>query len=638
MSPGEDAHNSEPGAPKREVEYVVVAPGTFEEEALETAVETLGENRSTFVDGPEDLPEKPVERGRVVLYRYGHEVEFVRELVETLEEGAGRSAAVCVIDDGASQAATTSLREGASDYVFVRQLQSPNLEAALCAALDRHRASERDRRVQRELEERSSELLGVNALANGVSNVLDRDIIVRRGLWVLAGVCEQDSAAMLEIRPRPTTDEDANSDESAEEHLARTATFSTGDHPIVDERVDLDRSWRNIIEENYVAILEGEPDEDVFPGLSPFWSESPEGKLTLVPVRASQSAIGALVLADIDGDGDLAVSRDGLRAMALHLGSALENARLFEEVTAARDSLEETQDQLVHAEKFAAVGVLAAEIAHEINNPASFVISNLSVMDEYAESIAEFLDELDAFIDRDVPELAETFDELKEEYDMEYLRDDMDSLLSRSLSGMQRIHQIVQDLRYLSREQGEEPGWVELEGLLDATVNLVRHEAKFRAEIERDYGDIPQVMSDSSRLSQVFLNLLMNAVQAIETGDVEDNYVRIATAHDDESVVVTIEDSGEGIPPEVEDRIFDAFYTTKETGEGTGLGLSISRDIVRSLGGEIDYDSEPGEGTTFWVRIPIRAAKFEEDRDLRDSGYYDTPPGLDDISDEIFET
>jgi len=620
-----------------EVDYVIVGPEAFEEEALEAAVETLGTDRCTSVDTPEEIPEESETRGRILLYRHGHEVEFVRKLVETLEHGEGRSAAVCVVDDGAWQEATTSMREGASDYVFLRQLRSPNLEASLFAALDRDCAANGDRLVQRELEERSSELLGVNALASGVSNVLDRDVIIRRGLWVFAGVCDQDSAAMLEIRPRPTGPETAPSDVSEEQFLHRTATFSTGEMQLVDERISFDGSWQTIIEENHVAILEGEPDEDVFPGLGPFWSESPERTLTLVPVRASQSAVGAIVLADLDGDADLAVSRDGLRAMALHLGSALENVRLFEEITDARDSLEETQDQLVHAEKFAAVGVLAAEIAHEINNPASFVISNLSVMDDYAESIAEFLDELDASIDQDTPELEETFEQLKDEYDMEYLRDDMDSLLSRSLSGMQRIHQIVQDLRYLSRERGEEPGWIELEGLLDATVNLVQQEAKFRAVLERDFGDVPQVMSDSSRLSQVFLNLLMNAVQAIEPGGVEDDFIRIATRRDEDSVVVTIEDSGEGIPPDVKDRIFEPFFTTKETGEGTGLGLSISRDIVRSLGGEIDYDSEPSEGTTFRVEIPIRAAKFEEDRDLRDSGYYDTPPGLDDIPDEIFE-
>jgi two-component system NtrC family sensor kinase len=331
--------------------------------------------------------------------------------------------------------------------------------------------------------------------------------------------------------------------------------------------------------------------------------------------------------------------------MALQFASALDNARLFAEVKEAYESLQRAQDQLVHAEKFAAVGLLAAEIAHEINNPASFVISNLSVMLEYTETIVEFLDELegrlrDGVEDGAEPLTAEGFEAMRQTYDIGYLKEDMDALLSRSLNGMQRIHQIVQDLRYLSRDSGEEAGWLDLQSLLDATVNLVSHEAKFRADIVLEYGDVPQIMSDASRLSQVFLNLMVNAVQAIEDDNVQENEIKVQTRMADEKegiVEVVISDTGKGIPEEAQDRIFDAFFTTKETGEGTGLGLSISQDIIRSLGGSIDFETERGVGTTFYVRLPIRAEKFQEDENLRDSGYYDSPPELDRVPDDLFE-
>ncbi len=583
----------------------------------------------------EPLERDDLDNRGIVLFEPDLDLEARTALIRHVSESIPPYPIVCVAEDGDAASAKRALRDGASDYVFRSQLASEHAPAVLETLLERHTLDQQDRRVQKRLEEKSSELLGLNALANGISSSLNRETIIRRGLWVFAGMFQRGGAALLELEPPPSILEDDTSDDEPID-LQCTETFSA-DGSTVCEGVELDESWARVIYNDRTVTLDAPPD-DAFPGLEPFWRTHPGGRLSLLPVRGNRRPIGALVLAEFEpSEENVSVMHDGLRAMTVQFGAALENVHLFEEVEEAYESLHQTQEKLVRAEKFASVGILAAEIAHEINNPASFVISNLSVMQEYTDTLSKFLDEVDQRVSDVSEPLAETIDELKDEYEITFLREDIEALLSRSLSGMQRIHQVVQDLRYLSRDNGGDPGWIELESLLDATVNLVSHEAKFRARLEREYEDVPQVMSDASRLSQVFLNLLVNAVQAIEAGAAEDDYIRIATEQCGDEVHISIEDSGEGIPEDIQARIFEPFFTTKETGEGTGLGLSISKDIVESLGGTIAFESTPGEGATFRVSLPIRPEVFAEDEELRDSGYYETPPGLEDISDAIFE-
>lgn len=272
--------------------------------------------------------------------------------------------------------------------------------------------------------------------------------------------------------------------------------------------------------------------------------------------------------------------------------------------------LQGAQKQLIHSEKFAAMGVLAAEIAHEINNPASFVISNLSVMIDYVQSVGAFMDDADEVMGREAPRLQAQIAELSTRYDIEYLREDLDELLRRSLNGMQRIHQIVQDLRFFSHDAGPEPAWVCLDGLLETTVSLVRYEAKGRARFILDFGGDCEIYSDANRLSQVFLNLLLNAIHAIEPGQVEENSVTVSTRREHKVAVVTITDTGSGMSQAVLRQIFEPFFTTKERGGGSGLGLSLSYDIIHSLGGQILVSSELGAGSTFELRLPVEAAEF----------------------------
>jgi two-component system NtrC family sensor kinase len=273
---------------------------------------------------------------------------------------------------------------------------------------------------------------------------------------------------------------------------------------------------------------------------------------------------------------------------------------------------EEQHEQLVRAEKFAAVGLLAAEIAHEINNPSTFVITNLSVMKDYVDTLATFHQAVRRRLD-DGPVDADAFGRLEDEYEIEFLEEDLQPLLDRSLAGLNRIHQIVQDLRYFSRERTTESRPIRVAGLVEASVNLVRHEARYRTKVTLDLADDPPLVSDANRLSQVILNLLLNAVQSIEPGNPAENEVRVTTRRRSDFLEISVSDTGVGIEQSQLERVFEPFYTTREPGEGTGLGLSISRDIMRAIGGDIEVESEPRVGSTFTLKIPLTRDDGEQE-------------------------
>lgn len=266
------------------------------------------------------------------------------------------------------------------------------------------------------------------------------------------------------------------------------------------------------------------------------------------------------------------------------------------------------QRQMVHAEKFAAVGLLAAEIAHEINNPATFVITNLTVMMEYVETLAHFHAAIRVVLDGEQLTM-ERFVALEDEHEIGFLSEDLETLLARSLAGLNRIHQIVQDLRFFAHDRAAEAGPVDLGGLVYAAMNLVRHEARFHATVEVEVDGLPQVRSDANRISQAILNVLVNAVQSIPAGDAPNNFVRVRGDVADEYVDIVVSDTGVGIAPDRLDKIFEPFFTTKEPGTGTGLGLAISRDVMLSLGGDILAESTPGAGSTFRIRVPRETSR-----------------------------
>ena len=245
------------------------------------------------------------------------------------------------------------------------------------------------------------------------------------------------------------------------------------------------------------------------------------------------------------------------------------------------------QRQLIFADRMASVGTLAAGVAHEINNPLAFVKTNLNLAQEELGTHGALSS-------------AEQIEELNE-------------MLSDALAGAERIQKIIKGLKAFSRAEEERRAIVEVIPLLDLSVNMTFNEIRHRARLVKDYGEIPRVEADEARLSQVFINLLINAAQSLPEGDTAAHEIRLVTSTDAQGrAVIQVSDTGAGIPADVLERIFDPFFTTKAVGVGTGLGLSICHTIVTGMGGEIVVDSKVGCGTTFRVVLPPAATVQEE--------------------------
>ena len=298
-------------------------------------------------------------------------------------------------------------------------------------------------------------------------------------------------------------------------------------------------------------------------------------------------------------------SRDKLEEQVHKRTASLQkaNTQLLAEKARQEDlirQLEETQMQLLQSEKMASIGQLAAGVAHEINNPIGFVNSNLSTLQEYVDGMLRLLAAYEEIEGSLVNEALQDITHLKQEVNIGYLREDIGDLLTESLDGLQRVRRIVKDLKDFSHIGESEQQLANLESGLDSTLNVVWNEIKYKAEVIKEYGGIPEVNCIASQLNQVFMNLLINAVQAIE----DHGQITLRTGHDEKNVWVEVEDTGKGIKPEQLGKIFDPFFTTKSVGMGTGLGLSLSYGIVNKHNGRIEVKSKLGKGTCFRVLLP----------------------------------
>ncbi|WP_179953376.1 ATP-binding protein [Desulfobotulus mexicanus] len=270
-------------------------------------------------------------------------------------------------------------------------------------------------------------------------------------------------------------------------------------------------------------------------------------------------------------------------------------------------NLRQTQSQLIQSEKMASLGQLAAGVAHEINNPVGFVKSNLGTVRDYFEDIFELFDAFDR-LEKDIENkkdstaTREKIKKIRARIDLDFIREDHQAVITESLEGIERVARIVSDLKDFSHTGKIDTELTDIHQCLESTLNIVRNEVKYKAEIIREFQPIPQILSVPQKLSQVFMNILINAAQAIE----KQGTITLATFIDNSFIVVDITDSGEGIPEDILPKIFDPFFTTKPVGKGTGLGLNISYNIMHQLGGDINVRSTPGKGSTFSIRIPLR--------------------------------
>jgi two-component system, NtrC family, sensor kinase len=269
--------------------------------------------------------------------------------------------------------------------------------------------------------------------------------------------------------------------------------------------------------------------------------------------------------------------------------------------------LRETQAALVQTEKLASLGRLAAGVAHEINNPIAYVTNNLAVIRRDTKAALAALDA------RRRGDQAEA-ERLEAEADVDYLRENFARTCDKTLEGLERVRDIVRNLRDFARLDEADFKEADLNAALQSTIEIARHQLREKdVRLETDFSPLPQVLCHPGKINQVFLNLIVNAIQACDRGG------RVTTRSRAESggVIVEVLDDGCGISPEHRSRLFEPFFTTKPVGEGTGLGLSVSFGIVRDHGGAIEVESELGRGSTFRVRLPLRPDVRGERSDTR---------------------
>ncbi|NOX33691.1 MAG: response regulator [Deltaproteobacteria bacterium] len=277
----------------------------------------------------------------------------------------------------------------------------------------------------------------------------------------------------------------------------------------------------------------------------------------------------------------------------------------------ALENLKATQSQILQSEKMASIGQLSAGVAHEINNPIGFIGSNLDALSDYMKDLDTLMGhhrKLSRVLEKSGPEnlsdevknQIKTITECEKDIEIDYLMEDIPELLNDCKDGTKRVGRIVGDLKSFAHPGNDKQMLFDINKGLESTLNVVNNEIKYKATVTRDLGEIPLVEGFPQKLNQVFMNILVNAAQAIE----EKGEIKIQTRKEGKDVKIFISDTGCGIKKENLSKIFDPFFTTKEIGKGTGLGMNIAYNIIKDHKGKIDVKSVPGKGTTFEITLP----------------------------------
>lgn len=281
--------------------------------------------------------------------------------------------------------------------------------------------------------------------------------------------------------------------------------------------------------------------------------------------------------------------------------SVAESVQMAASLELLNAELKSTQSQMLQREKMASIGQLAAGVAHEINNPIGFVSSNLRSLDKYIKKLLGYLETLETQFKEQLPERWQELKAERKKLKIDFLIEDCGDLIEESLDGSERVRKIVQNLKTFSRVDQAEEQLADLNECLESTIAIVWNEIKYKATLEKELADLPDLHCNPQELNQVFTNILVNAAQAIE----KEGVIKIRSWLDGDVVKISFQDNGSGIDPENQEKIFEPFFTTKPVGEGTGLGMSISYEIVKKHGGDIQLDSAVGQGTTFTLSFPL---------------------------------
>ena len=366
---------------------------------------------------------------------------------------------------------------------------------------------------------------------------------------------------------------------------------------------------------NRKEVFINDPERELGNYLSSLPTVPPAGKcfsqsIIYLPLQVKNRVIGVISVQSFSENAYQMHHLDILRTLAAYAAIAIDNSSAYlqlnetnEELLSTLENLKQTQTQLVQSEKMASLGQLTAGVAHEINNPINFVsagISSLSANYHDLNALLQKYNQLKAGGDNE--KILQELEELKNELELEYLLEEIPQLLSSIREGAQRTTEIVKSLRNFTRLDEDQLKQTNVHEGLDSTLIILRNQLGNRIELIREYTSLPTVTCYPGQLNQVFMNLLTNALQAIEG----EGKVWIRTALEGKEIKISICDNGKGMSEAVKNRIFEPFYTTKEVGEGTGLGLSISYGIIEKHKGKIEVESTEGEGTSFHIYLPIK--------------------------------
>ncbi|MCW7753245.1 response regulator [Desulfobotulus sp. H1] len=268
------------------------------------------------------------------------------------------------------------------------------------------------------------------------------------------------------------------------------------------------------------------------------------------------------------------------------------------------DRHEKTLRRLMRSEKMASLGQLAAGMAHEINNPLSFLASNLTTLEQYSQKIYGFF-QSHRSLTPSLPaenEFKDKIKSLEKQYDIAYILEDMEPLITESGEGIQRIHQIIEDLRIFTHPGSMQPEPVDIHQCITISLSMLAQKTGASIPVEKNLAELPPFSGFSNQLQQAFLNIALNGVQAMDY----QGSLFIQTEASDSHILIRFQDTGTGIDPEILPKIFDPFFTTKPVGQGTGLGLHVAHTLVQSHGGHISVATASGKGSTFTIHLPLK--------------------------------
>jgi signal transduction histidine kinase len=513
--------------------------------------------------------------------------------------------------------------------------EQATLVASLLSLLSKQEAEKKVLAIK--LLERYQEIDLFDDISTKLATSLDTRQIAQLVLQELSRLIESSAGMILLLSP----------DATAFEIIAEFGVFFDDSQPEPNKGI-----IGNIVQSNRAELIN---DVQADPRL-----ERPKNvsAMICVPLRAKERVLGAIAIGASKTESYKAEHLKLVSIFASQTAIAIDKALLYEQSTQAAvqakaqtqklqqalQKLQLAQTQLIQSEKMSSLGQLIAGVAHEINNPVNFICGNLRYVAEYAQDLLHLLEKYQKFLPVVPPELESELDNI----DLEFLMQDLPKLLDSMKLGTDRIVEIVQSLKNFSRHDEAEMKAVNIHDGIDGTLMILHHRLKADAhrpaiEIVKDYAKLPPIECYPGQLNQVFMNILANAIDALEESMDNGEWKNFHSSHrlvspslhsppptpkitictkilDRQWVVIRIADNGPGMKEEIIHRIYDPFFTTKDIGKGTGLGMAISYQIVVDKhGGILKCRSQLGEGTEFWIQIPLNCAVVEATEEQNDT-------------------